>query len=67
MIPSYHEELQAIHETVGDAVIINHEKKETITKVTFSNNTIIYVNYADKVQEIDGYTLDGLSYKVVTN
>ena len=67
MIPSYHEELQTIHETVGDAVIINHEKKETITKVTFSNDTIIYVNYADEVQEIDGYTLDGLSYKVVTN
>lgn len=67
MIPNYHEELQRIHQLVGNALITDHVRTGKTTKVTFSNGVTIYLNYAENEAQIDGVSVKGLSYKVVTN
>ncbi|GAB2572020.1 DUF5696 domain-containing protein [Gracilibacillus alcaliphilus] len=65
IIPSYYQELQAIHQYIEGARIIGHERFGSVTKVTYDNEVDIYVNYSDTEQEIDDQRIDGLSYKVV--
>ncbi len=64
-IIEYDEELRAVAEAVMDAFIIEHEKLDNgVTKVTYDNGVVIYVNYSEEAQTVDGVTVDGLSYKV---
>ncbi len=47
------------------AMIINHEKPEAgLSKVTYDNGVVIYVNYNDKAVSMDGNEVLALSYKV---
>ena len=47
------------------AMIINHEKPEPgLSKVTYDNGVVIYVNYNDKAVSMDGNEVLALSYKV---
>lgn len=64
-IIEYDSELRELAEVTGDAYIINHEKLENnVTKVTYNNDVVIYVNYSESDAVVDGITVPALSYKV---
>lgn len=67
MIQTYYEDLKAVHEQTKDSMIHEYERFEGVTKVTYDNGTIVYVNYEEDPSVIDGQTIEGLSYKVVAN
>lgn len=68
LISKFNEDLKAVNEKTSGASIVKHEmhyKGETnLTKVTYSNGTVVYVNYSEDTVSADGETIDGLSYKV---
>ena len=67
-IISYDEQLREVAESVEGAYIVDHEKTESgVTKVTYDNGVVVYVNYSDKAVSIDGITVDALSYSVSAN
>ena len=62
---AYHKELKAVNDKVAGAFIIGHELLGNgITKVTYDNGIVIYVNYAKTAQTADGLTIAAMSYKV---
>ncbi len=64
-IIQYDEELRAVAEAVQDSYIMEHEKLDNgVTKVTYDNGVVIYVNYSDEDASVDGYTIGAMSYKV---
>lgn len=64
-IVSYNTEFKALHDKTQDAVIVRHELLDNnITKVTYSNGVVIYINYGDTAQTVDGITIDTMSYEV---
>ena len=64
-IVSYDKELRAIADQVEGAFIIEHEKFDNgVTKVTYDNGVVIYVNYSENAVSVDGVDIDALSYKV---
>lgn len=67
MIQTYDEELKDVHEQTKGSMIHDYERVDGVTKVTYDNGTIVYVNYQEDHVEIDGQTVEGLSYKVVTD
>ena len=61
----YDAALRAIAEKVEGAFIIDHAKLDNgVTKVTYDNGVVIYVNYSENSATVDGVTIDALSYKV---
>ena len=55
---------QLAAQTAG-ALIIDHEKPQTgVSKVTYDNGVVIYVNYNETQVTVDGVTIEALSYKV---
>ena len=63
---TYAKELSAINAKVEGAFIVGHEIRENgVTVVTYGNGVKIYVNYGSQAADADGYTIDGMSYKVV--
>lgn len=67
MIQTYHEDLKAVHDQTKDSMIDDYERLGGVTKVTYDNGAIVYVNYEENPSVIDGHTIEGLSYKVVAN
>lgn len=65
MIQEYYEKLSAVHEFTKDSIILDYERQNDVTKVTYENGTIVYVNYQDESVTVDGHVIDGLSYKAV--
>lgn len=64
-IIEYDEELRAVAQKVDGAFIIKHEKMDTgITKVTYDNGVVIYINYADKDVTMGDLKIEAMSYKV---
>lgn len=64
-VVEYDKELRAIAEKVDGAYIIEHDKMDNgVTKVTYDNGVVIYVNYTDNSVTVDGITVDAMSYKV---
>ncbi len=64
-IIEYDKELRAVAEQVEGAFIIDHEKMDNnVTKVTYDNGVVIYVNYSENNVTVDGVEIDALSYKV---
>ena len=64
-IIEYDEALRAIAELVDGATIEDHEKLESgVTKVTYSNGVVIYVNYTEEDVTVDGITVGAESYEV---
>lgn len=64
-IIQYTRALKEVNDVVRDAYIIGHEKLDSgVTVVTYDNGINVYVNYSNKAQPIDGYTVEGMSYKV---
>lgn len=63
-ILTYDRELRALAEKTAGAVIVNHEKPaKDLRRVTYSNGTVVYVNYADTEQRLDGLTLAPCSFR----
>jgi hypothetical protein len=67
MIEEYYKELKAVHDQTNGSMILDYERINDVTKVTYDNGTIVYVNYQEDDTIIDGQNIEGLSYKVVTN
>lgn len=64
-VVEYDAKLREIAEQVNGAHILDHVKMENgVTKVTYDNGVVIYVNYSKNSATVDGVTIDPLSYKV---
>ena len=66
-IIQYNEELEKLNADIGEGYIINREFKDDkhkVVKVTYDNGKAVYVNYSEESVTVDGFTLEGLSYKV---
>lgn len=66
-IIQYHEQLEQVNADIGEGFIINREfldEKHKVVKVTYDNGKAVYVNYSEESATVDGFTLEGLSYKV---
>ena len=62
-IAEYDKALRALAEKTAGAVITGHEKLEgDVRKVTYSNGTVVYVNYSAEERTVDGITLDPESF-----
>ena len=46
-------------------MIVDHERSGDLAKVTWDNGTVVYLNFGDKAGDIEGVTLEKLSFKVV--
>ena len=42
----------------------NYDGKADLTKVTYSNGVVVYVNYSEQAVSADGVAIDGLSYQI---
>src|SRR5690625_3672366 len=67
MIKEYYHELKEVYDQTNGSIISDYERTDGITKVTYENGTIIYLNYEEEAGTLDGVTVEGLSYKVVQN
>ena len=66
MIVEWYTDLETLFDVVGeDGMIMNHERSGDMVKVTWDNGTLVYLNFGDKTAEMDGVSLEKLSFKVV--
>lgn len=66
-IIQYNEQLEKVNQEIGEGYIINREfldDKHKVVKVSYNNGKAVYVNYGEESATVDGFTLEGLSYKV---
>jgi hypothetical protein len=67
VIEEFNSDLQKVNDETEGAHIIKHETNydgnANLTKVTYDNGVVIYVNYSEESVSVDGLTIDGLSYK----
>ncbi len=64
-IIDYDKKLREVAQAVDGAFIISHEKLGGgVTEVTYDNGVVIYVNYSEQEQTVDGVTVPAMSYKV---
>ena len=64
-ITEYDAKLRAVAEAVGGSRITDHEILDSgLVKVTYSNGTVIYINYTESALDADGSSVDALSYIV---
>lgn len=66
-IRQYYSELRKVSELVKNSRISNYTKKDGVSKVTYENGTVIYVNFNHAPTVCDGVSLGALSYKVGGN
>ncbi len=66
MIVEWYADLSVLFDAVGaDGMIMDHVRSGDMVKVTWNNGTQVYLNFGDKVGEMDGVALEKLSFKVV--
>lgn len=64
-IIEYYSKLKEVNETVQGACIDKHERpQKNVAVVTYDNGVKIYVNYNSYTVDIDGVTVDAMSYRV---
>lgn len=64
-IIEYDADFRQVAALTKDAMIIRHEMlAEGVSKVTYDNGVVFYINYNQDAVTVDGVTIDGLSYKV---
>lgn len=64
-IVEYDTKLRELASKTGDSNIIKHEKLDSgVTKVTYSNDVVVYVNYSKTAKTVDGISIDAMSYEV---
>ena len=68
LITEFDTDLKSVNKMTEGACIVKHEMhydgNADLTKVTYDNGVVVYVNYAEETVSADGVTIDGLSYKV---
>lgn len=66
MIIDWYADLSVLFDAVGvDGMIMDHVRVGDMVKVTWDNGTQVYLNFGDKPGEMEGVTLEKLSFKVV--
>ena len=61
-VDMYHQINEAL-KYVSNAYMIEHERvQENLVKVAYSNGVVIYINYADTYEMIDGITIPAKNY-----
>lgn len=64
-IIEYTRELKKVNDAVKDGFITGHKRLDSgLTIVSYDNGVKVYVNYSDQTQNIDGLTIEAMSYKV---
>lgn len=64
---AYDKEFRELAQKLEGALILRHEKLQNqVNKVTYDNGTVIYINYSKNAVTADGFTVDAVSYKVVS-
>ncbi|MCR5692250.1 MAG: hypothetical protein K6G62_08520, partial [Eubacterium sp.] len=62
-VVEYDKELRPLYAAIGDATIVKHERDANdVVAVTYSNGTVVYVNYSQAAQNVGGTKVDALSY-----
>ena len=51
--------------TGGDARMVGHEEEDELVRVTYSNGTVIYINYGDTGRSVDGPEVQAMDYLVM--
>lgn len=65
VIIQYYKEIEKLKEQIGEGYIIDHKRLDNhITIVSYDNGLNLYINYSNEDKIIDGYTVEGMSYKV---
>ena len=49
---------------VSGAQITGHEIQGDVRKITYSNGVVIYINYSDEAESMDGKTIPAMSYEM---
>ena len=49
---------------VSGALIVNHEISGDVRKITYDNGVVIYINYSDEAESMDGKTFPAMSYEM---
>ncbi len=66
MIMQWYADLSVLFAAVGeDGMIMDHVRQGDMARVTWDNGTLVYLNFGDQPGEMDGVTLEKLSFKVV--
>ena len=61
----WYSQLKELHATIDGASIIAHDIQGDITRVTWNNGVKVYLNYGENAGELDGVTLDPMTWKAV--
>ncbi len=68
VISEFNAELEKVNAHTKDAYITNHEMhydgNANLTKVTYSNGAVVYVNHGEEAVSVDNVTIDGLNYEL---
>lgn len=65
-IIEYGNKLSELNKKLEGAYIIAHEiLSNEVVVVTYDNGVVIYINYSEKSQTVNGNSVDSMSYKVV--
>lgn len=66
IIVEWYADLDALFDVIGtDGMIVDHVRTGDLVKVTWDNGTQVYINFGDAAGELEGVTLEKLSFKVV--
>ena len=67
LIVTWYNDLAEMYEAIGvDGMIMDHVRSGDLVKVVWSNGTKVYLNFGDKAAELEGVSLEKLSFKVVS-
>lgn len=68
VISKFNTELEKVNAHTKNAYIVNHEMhydgNTDLTKVTYSNGSVVYINHGEESVSVDNVTIDGLDYEL---
>jgi len=63
-IIEYYHELREVYELTSGATIERHTRVDDLVTVEYSNGVVVYVNYSERAQTVNGIRIEPLSYWV---
>ena len=64
-IAMWYTQLKSLHERIDGASITGHDVAGDVTRVTWSNGVRVYLNYGETLAEMDGVSLEPMTWKAV--
>lgn len=64
-IAMWYSQLEELHGKISGASIVEHDVSGDMTRVTWSNGVKVYLNYGESESEMDGVSLEPMSWKAV--